>query len=322
MSRVIALAGFLVLTLGLAIAPAQAAAKKAVPPTSKSIAAVVNDDAISERDVSLRMRLIMVSSGIPDAPDIKEKIRPQIVNSLIEEKLMMQEAKRRKITVTDEEIEGGFKTIATQNNMEVAQFKELLKRQGINEKTLSDQIRSQIAWSKVVQGRLRPDISVSDFEISARKERLKASIGKTQYLISEIFLPVDDAAQEGNVKQLAERLVNEIKGGSAPFPRVASQFSQAATAAKGGDLGWVQEGQLDAALDTALAAMAESSISPPLRARTGYYILVLRKKDTLTAENMPKDEDIFNKLGLEHLERAQRRYLLDLKSSAFIDRRL
>src|SRR5690349_16568814 len=82
---------------------------------SESIAAVVNQDAISQTDVNDRMKLIIASSGLGDTPDTREKLRPQILNSLVEEQLKIQEAKRLEITVTPEEVEEGFASIAAQN---------------------------------------------------------------------------------------------------------------------------------------------------------------------------------------------------------------
>lgn len=287
-----------------------------------SIAAVVNDEAISASDVAARTKLILVSSGIPDTPEIREKMRPQILSSLIDELLMMQEAGREKITVKPEEIEGGFATIAQQNNMSADQFKSLLRQQGIPQKTLAGQIESQIAWSQVVQAKIRPQIVIAENEIDAFLERIRGDIGKAQYQVSEIFLPVPSPQDEGNVRQLADRLVRQMTEGHAPFPRVAAQFSQSAGASRGGDMGWVREGELPQELDAALAGMKEGSLSRPVRTLTGYHILLLRKKSVMTEDAIPSRADVYNKLGLEQLDRLQRRKLLDLKAAAFIENRV
>lgn len=88
----------------------------------EGIAAVVNEDAITMSDVEDRMRLIIASSGLPNTPEIKNKLSGQVVGSLIEEQIKIQEGRRLEIDVTQDEINQGFATIAQQNNIPVDKF--------------------------------------------------------------------------------------------------------------------------------------------------------------------------------------------------------
>lgn len=289
---------------------------------TEGIAAVVNDEAISFSDVSARMRLIMSSSGIPNNPEIRERLVPQILNTLIDERLKLQEAAKNNLAVSDEEIERGFANIAQQNNLDVNQFRQLLGREGIPISTLQDQIRAQIAWSKVVQSTMRSRIDIASNEINAVMDRMKSKVGKTEYRVFEIFLPVTDPQQETNVRQLAERLHGELRTQKVPFQRVASQFSQSPGAAqKGGDLGWVQEGQLTEVLDTALQEMQKGQLTMPVRSLSGYHILLLADKRQITEDTMPSTFQIEQDMGNERLDLMQRRHLIDMKSEAFIEKR-
>lgn len=290
--------------------------------TNEGVAAVVNDDPITVSDVFERLKLIIITSGMPNNQDMQDRLRGQVMNMLIDEKLQMQEARQLGIKVTPEEIEGGFATIAGNNRIDPAKFKSMLVRDRISVRTLERQIEAQIAWGKVVQRKIRPQVDVTETDIDARQELLRANIGKTQYAVAEIFLPVESAAQEAEIKTLAEKLFNEIKVNHAPFPQVAAQFSQAAAAARGGDLGWVQEGELPQTLNDTLATMAEGDLSPPVRSLTGYHILLLRGKRSVAEENIPTRDQILEQIGSERLDRQQRRYLMDLKTEAFIDRRV
>ncbi len=286
------------------------------------IAAVVNDDAISMTDVQDRIKLVIVSSGLPDNKDIRAKIAPQVIEGLIEEQLKLQEAKRNKITVTDEEVQAGFKTIADQNNFPLEKFVAVMKQQGVSEKTLSNQIKAQLAWNKVIGTVLRRRVDVSDSDVAARTERLKGKIGQTEYLVSEIYLPLDDAKRQGEVRQFAQRMATELQAKKAPFGAVAAQFSKAAGAEKGGTLGWIQAGQLPDELNTTLLSLAEGQISDPIKSGDGLHILYLQKQRTLTEEAIPPTDEIRNMIGFERLDRVQQRALLDLKSASFIERRV
>lgn len=296
--------------------------KVAVASNAQGIVAVVNEDIISLDDLGKRLRLIMASAGLPNTPEIKAKLAPQIIGSLVEEQLMMQEAKRLNLTVMPDEIEQGFATIGQQNKMTGDQFKAMLTKGGIDTSTLRRQIEAQVAWGKVVQEKLRPRVVISDMDVEDATARMKAKIGTTEYLAAEIYLPFNDAKQEVAAKGLANRLMQEIHGGKASFFQLAQQFSKSAGSAHGGDVGWLNETQLSEEILAGLKKVKQNQVTEPIRTLTGYHIFFLRNSRTMTEATMPTHEQIYNGLGNERLDRLQRRHLLDLKSSSFVDVRV
>lgn len=294
----------------------------ALAKSQEGIAIVVNQDAISASDVRERMKLIMASTGLPPTKELQEKIKPQIINMLIEEQLKNQEAKRLKVETTQAEIDEGINMVAQQNNMSGAQFKQMIGSRGIQVKTLEGQVKSQVGWSKVISKSLRPRVEVTDMDIRAERERLTSNVGQTQYLVSEILLASDDPKKDGEVAAFANKLVSQLRQQPEAFPRVAQQFSQAAGAAQGGNLGWIMEGQMETELETILKTMNPGQITDPIKTLSGYHIMVLREKRQIQADQLPTDEEILNRLGTERLDRLQRRLLLDLRTSAFIETRV
>lgn len=288
----------------------------------EGIAIVVNQDAISASDVRERMKLILASSGLQPSKELQEKVKPQIVNQLIEEKLKIQEATRLKFDVTQAEINEGVTTVAQQNKLTADQFRKMISSRGIDVKTLEDQVRSQLAWTKVVSNALRARVEVTQADIDAERARLSSRIGQTQYLVFEIFLAVNDAKKEGEVVALANRLVSQLRQQPDMFPRVAQQFSQSAGAAQGGAIGWVLEKQLDPALDSVMTSLTPNQVSDPVKDVAGYHILLVREKRQITEALIPKEEEIINRIGTERLDRLQRRLILDLRSAAFIETRV
>lgn len=319
MTKIILLA---LLAVALPVFTGHAQAREKQPQQIAGIAAVVNDEAISMADVRERMKLVMASSGLPNNEDIRNKIMPQIVEGLIEEQLKMQEAARSKLSVSDKEIEEGFATIAKQNNYTVEQFREILSKSGISDRTLTRQIKAQLGWNKVVKEILRRQVDVNDTDVKTRVERMKAKIGQTEYLAAEIYLPVNDPKQASEVQKFAQQMAQELQAKKAPFGAVAVQFSKAAGADKGGSLGWVQQGQLPPELDKVLTALEEGGVSNPIRTNNGIHLLNLQKKRIITEESIPPRDEMINMIGFERLDRVQQRTLLNLKSAAFIDRRV
>lgn len=287
---------------------------------SFGIAATVNKDAISEADLGERMKLILISAGLQNTAENRDKARAQALNSLIEEQLKIQEADRQGLSVTPEEVGTGFEAIAQQNNLDAESFSKMMAQQGLPKSTLLNQIKSQISWSKVIGKVLRPQIEVSENDINAKLERIKSNMGKTEYQVSEIFLPVNSGDEETKTQQLATKLIEEIKKG-ARFSVVAAQFSKAASAENGGSMGWVQEGDLPKELDVVIKSLSVGQISPPIRGLSGFYIMALQDKRLITQETLPSEDEVLNAIGLERLDRLQQRYLSDIRSAAFIDKR-
>ncbi|MCB9973939.1 MAG: SurA N-terminal domain-containing protein [Rhodospirillales bacterium] len=166
MTRIVLFLGMLLLSPAFLTSPAKA--------MELGIVAVVNDTMISDLQVRDRMKLIMASSGIPDTPENRSRLLPQVIDMLVYEALKMEAAHKVKVEVSDAEIEQGVAQIAAQNKFTEDQFMQILQAQGIAKRTLEDQIRSEIAWGKYVQQVLRPDVQISEEDIDAELDRLKA----------------------------------------------------------------------------------------------------------------------------------------------------
>ena len=272
------LALFVILFLVAAV-PARAA--QPAPPNNEmdigKIAAVVNDDVITMRELSDRVALAFFSSNLPATDENKQRIVPQVLRSMIDEQLERQEAKRDDATVDDKDIDRAIAGLADDNHIQPAQLKQFLASHGVNIRTLRQQVQASLLWGKVVQRKLRPQVEIGDEEIGERLTQIRANAGKPEYLVAEIFLRVDNPGDEAQVQGFAQNLVKQIRGG-ANFAPLAQQFSQGAGAMSGGDLGWLQAGQLPTELDRALTSMGKGQVTDPIRSAAGYHILLLREQ--------------------------------------------
>jgi len=251
------------------------ATAQAAPDDRAGIAAIVNDDVITMTDVRNRMNLYLAGAPQPEAEALK-KMEAQVLDKLIDERLEMREASTLGITVDAAQMDEAFGQIAKQNGFTSDEFKKKLTSQNVKPSALSEQVRAELAWSQVIKRKLRPQINVSEGEIDSAIDQKVRGKDKTRYHVAEIFLAVPDPSKDESVRSDAEKLVEQISKG-ASFSSVARQFSQAPGAAQGGDLGWVQEGQLDPKLDVALKQMQPGQISPPVKTDKGYDILFLRE---------------------------------------------
>ena len=240
-------------------------------------AAVVNDEVISMLDLAMRTRLAILASGLKNTPEVRKRFRNQVLRSLIDERLQMQEAKRLDISVDESQLEEAIGRLASQNKMSREQFLAVLSDNDILPNALLDQIRSEILWRSLIQRRLQPSIEISNEEVEEVVTRLQSSQGHIQYRVSEIMLGVDSMLEDEEVRRAAERLVEQLRQG-ASFTALARQFSQSATASVGGDLGWIEEEQLPEELADALGRMRPGQLDGPIPTFGGYYVLLLRDR--------------------------------------------
>ncbi len=246
----------------------------------QSIAAIVNDDVISSYDVQQRTRLVLSSSGVEPTADVVTRIQAQVLRTLVDEKLQLQEAAEYEVEVSDDELASAIDRLGRQNNISAEDIEKSLEKADIDIDTLRTQIQAEIAWGKLVNGLLSSRVSVTSDEVNHVLQQLTANSDKPQYLVSEVFLAIESQEQEQEVFQGGLQLIEQMKQG-VPFQAVAQQFSSAASSAQGGDIGWVQDGELPNELNETLRRMQPGQISSPVRTRGGFVILALRERRVL-----------------------------------------
>lgn len=314
------LAPLLLALLPLIVLPAGRASGQ----ESVGIAAVVNNEAISIPDLVARIDVAIVASRLRASEDLRRQLAPQVLRSLVDERLKVQEAERFGVTVTDAEMANARRSVEQRNGIAAGELDEFLQRQGLSVATVTDQLRAEILWSKLVRGRLGAAVSVGEGEIDEALAQLEANRGRPEFRVAEIFLAVESREQENEVRAAAESLFEQLKAG-AKFDQIASQFSQSATAAVGGDIGWVLEGELPGEIEAVLARMQPGRIAPPVRTFDGYSIVLLIDRRTVLSDAPaagPDREAIRQEIGQRRLEMLARRYLRDLHRSAFISVRI
>ncbi len=247
---------------------------------TESIVAVVNGDVISRADVENREKLFALSTGLPISQDVLNRLGPQVTKQLIDEKLRLQEEQRRHIIVSDHDIAEAIQGIEQRNNLPPGALRQKLQGQGVAMRTLIDQIRVQLGWTRLLRELLGPSAELTKADIQERLNQLKAATGQTEYRVSEIFIPVDEPSRSADAQKFAETVIGQLRAG-APFAVVAAQFSQSQTALQGGDLGWVETNQVDPAVAQVLTQMPVGAVSNPIPVAGGYSIVTLLGKRTI-----------------------------------------
>ncbi|MFN3524395.1 MAG: peptidylprolyl isomerase, partial [Phenylobacterium sp.] len=258
-------------------APQAPTAEAPVQPAgiTESVAATVNDGIISTYDLAQRMRLLIVTSGIQPTQQNLPQLQRQALISLVDERLQIQELRRVEkeqkfdIVATDEEVDEEITRMARGNNMTLDQFASVLKAQGVYE-SLRDQIRAEVSWQRWIRGRYGSRLRIGEDQITAAQQHALAAASKPQYAVSEVFIDANRVGGMQTAVQGAGQLVTQMQQG-APFAAVARQFSASATAASGGDAGWVSTGEFPPEVDQALEQMRPGQLSQPIPVSDGVY---------------------------------------------------
>lgn len=245
-------------------------------PNVRTATAIVNGTIITQTDVEQRLALVIAANGGRLPEEEKERLRLQVLRNLIDETLQIQEAAAQKIEVSREEVQQTFERVAANFKRTPKEFSKFLREQGASDTSIKRQIEGEAAWRRVLSRRVEPFVAVSEEEVNAIIARLNASKGANEYHVGEIFLSATPETM-GEAAANAERIIDQIRKG-ASFPAYARQFSEASTAAVGGDLGWVRAEQLPEPLSAVLNQLGSGQISQPIAVPGGYSIIVLIDK--------------------------------------------
>ena len=267
---------FLVLVVGVALPTALGLPAVGVA-SAQSVVAVVNDLPITEQDLSLRVRMGIVASGLSDTPAVRADLQRRVLEQLIEERIQKETAQDLGITILPQQVNGALTEIARRNQLSAEAFTLQLESQGVPAQILRDSLEVQLLWNEVIRQRYVPEATVSESSVEEYLSRALNEENEPAYWLAEIFLPVVSSSDLPEARQAAERLRSSALSGEATFDDLARQFSSSVTASVGGEIGWVRESNLSPARHAALQGLFAGDITEPLRERNGLSLLLLRE---------------------------------------------
>jgi peptidyl-prolyl cis-trans isomerase SurA len=258
----------------------------AAMPSVVKATAIVNGDVITQTDVNQRLAFMAIANGGEIPAGEVDRLREQVLRNLIDELLQIQAAKTEKIEIKQSEIDRTVQRVAENAKKTPDQLAAMLQANGSNMKSMRRQIEAEIAWQRLQRAKIESGVSVGDDEVKAVLDKLNASKGTEEYRISEIYLSASPA-NESQTLENAAKILAQLRGG-ASFAGYARQYSEASTAAVGGDLGWIRPEQLPAPLATAVREMPAGTISEPIPVPGGFSIIAVQDtRKILTAD--PRD---------------------------------
>jgi peptidyl-prolyl cis-trans isomerase SurA len=243
-------------------------------PSVVKATAIVNGDVITQTDVDQRLALLAIANGGKIPPDQVDTLRQQVLRNLIDETLEIQAAKAEKIEIKSSDIDQTVARVAANVKQTPDQLKGFLTANNSSIRSLRRQIEGEISWQRLQRAKIESGVSVGDEEVKAVLEKMTASKGTEEYRVGEIFLSSTPDTQSQTLAN-ANKILEQLRNG-ASFVGYARQYSEASTAAVGGDLGWVRPEQLPTPLAAAVRSMTPGTISNPIPVPGGVSILAVQ----------------------------------------------
>jgi parvulin-like peptidyl-prolyl isomerase len=282
----------------------------------EGIVAVVNDEVITRKDINefTSMMYLQYAGEYKDKKELEkevEKWKKDAVERLIEDRLLVQEAKDKKIVIepqlVDRKIEEMKAQFATSED-----FEKTMLSEGLSPNDLKRKINEQLLMRQIVEQEVREKIFVSPTEITAFYEGHKDEIKETEKAdVDSIFIPFGDS--EGNAQKKAEGASSELKNGI-KFSEVAGKYSYSPS------IGIIARGQLKKEIEDAIFKLKKGEYSPVVKTDRGFYIFKLN--DILPPKQLSINEaqsQIQRIVFAEKFERKFSEWLDSLKSNAYIN---
>lgn len=247
-------------------------------PNKRRATARVNGNIITGTDVDHRVALILEGQNVTLTEAEEQNLRLQILRNLIDETLQVQEAVALEMEIKPEEVDSAYERYAQQTRgFTVEEMNAHLRSIGSSARSIKRQIQGELAWDRLLRRNVAPFVNVSEAEVSELFERLKASRGTAEYRLGEIVLRTTPVTREA-VRANAQRIVDQLREGGS-FVNYARQFSEASSAAQGGDLGWLRLEQLqNPQLEAAAREMIPGQLLGPIEGAGDFSILLLIDK--------------------------------------------
>ena len=289
------------------------------------IVAIVNGEIITMQEVNTRLAIYLKRSPTQDEARLAA-IRKNVLNSLIDAKLIEQGNKDLGITVSDKEIDLAMERLIKASGHSSDDFETNIRRTGMTMDLVRKDIRDQLHRMKLVEKTMRPRIIISKDAIRAYyKEHLDEYKIENKIHLRNILLPIPSGAAEDDIQGIikqANEIIEKIKAGM-DFSEAARTFSKDRNARTGGDMGLLSVSDLAKVIRDAVQDLQEGEITQPLR--LGQTVQILRLVQRLDQEDkifMKAQKDIQEILEQQELKKRFEKWFEEMRAKSVIEMKL
>ncbi len=305
----------------------------AVPPSLRSdtevvdrIIAYVNDDIITLSELNERTKAFVAARQqnpfLQQEQESLEKIRRNMLDSLINERLAAQEVSRLNISVSEEEVDATIAVIKKENRLSQEAIEAQLRKEGGTYKDFRQRIKTTLEQRKLVNREVQSKTIITDEMVEEYyQDHIQEFKKKERWRIQDIYLPFypDDTPEErAKIRDLAQQILERVRAG-VDFGSLAKNYSQGPGAEAGGDLGYFARGELEPVLEAAVENLKAGEVSPDIETTRGIHIIRVTEVDRTPTQ--PLDdirEEIRSVLYSREVDFRYREWLSALRERSYI----
>ena len=288
--------------------------------TINRIVAMVDQDIFTTADVRQRMHQLIREHQIENPTPVEAvELERVALRSLIEQRLMLHEAKALELTVDAAELRERMDAFVARFESRAA-YETWLETQGLTDAKLRDMMREQLLVQDVIDRKVRTKFLVSPREVSEHVQAHPelAKVGD-RVRVSHILIRVSPERPADKARQRIEQIAEELQHGGS-FPDLAKKYSEDPQGPEGGDLGWVAKGEMLPALDAVIFQLNEGTLSAPVQSPLGFHLLRVEERQSSAELSVQEaHQAVFRQLYQQKYRAALDAWLTELKHRAYIE---
>lgn len=300
------------------------------------IVAVVNDEVITQSQLNRALAPVYLelqaTLGPEELNDQMQGVRQKVLEQLVEERLMLQEARNPRqvevakgrigvphpVEVTEREVEEMVADVRARFSSE-QEFTDALAAQGLTVEDLRSRFKDQITIQKLISREIRSRVTISPAEVTQQYEQHKEEfITPPAVQVATILIRPKDSLDISRCSSLAQGLHRQLLGG-ADFYELAKRYSDGFNAQMGGRMGILEQGKSRKEIDEVLFRMKAGQISPVIKTAAGFHIfLVESERPSRQAQLAEVQADILYKLRTEKAAVRYKDWIKRLRADSYI----
>lgn len=292
--------------------------------TLDRILVVVNDEIITEQDLRMAAEPMMAQyRATMSGFELEEKsmeTRQRVLDQLIDDRLVRSAAKREKVTVDEKEIDEMMSEIEKKFPSRDV-FERVIAQQGMTFAKLRERFKDQIMSRKIVDMKVKSEITISPGEVRAYYDQhIEDFFGPSQAKVRQILIRISEQRAVDEAQELAESIVQQLNKGES-FEELAKKHSESAEAEQGGDMGWIDKGQLVEAIDRQIFTTQPGQYTQPIQSQLGFHIFKIEDKKESEIKSFENARNHVERIIYrKRLAEKFQSWISDLRKNAFISR--
>lgn len=256
----------------------------------------------------------------PDKEIKIKELKEKIIEQMIDEKILIQEGKKKKIKVNDKEIQDGIAEIKKRFATE-EEYNQELAKQGLSVEKFKEQVKEQLMVIKLIDQEVKAQVvSPMDSEIEDFYKQNEAEmVEPEQVRVRHILIKVGENTNKEEALKRIKEILKEAKKGKTSFAELAKKYSEDTSAPKGGDVGFFIRGQMVRKFEEAAFALQVGEISDVVETEYGYHIIQCIEKKAGEKKSLDEiREYLRNFIFQKRMEERYEKWLRGLRDKASI----